>query len=118
MAIFQEKNYQFDAWLTHTYPGRGLAAVDCEDGSDCGEAVDVVGSVEGVEADDEAALPLALHLHHVVHLLRDQQARRSRAPGEIHTVCVIPSVVIFCKAFLTCAAGRRADIAATVQPHW
>ena len=67
---------------THAYPGRGLAAVDCEDGSDCGEAVDVVGSVEGVEADDEAALPLALHLHHVVHLLRHQQARRPRAPEE------------------------------------
>ena len=64
----------------HAYPGGRLSPVDGEDGSDGGEAVDVVGSVERVEADDEAALPLALHLHHVVHLLRHQQARRARAP--------------------------------------
>ena len=62
------------------YPGGRLSPVDGEDRSDGGEAVDVVGAVERVEADDEAALPLALHLHHVVHLLRHQQARRARAP--------------------------------------
>ena len=63
-----------------TYPRGRLASVDCEYGADRGEAVDVVGPVEGVEADDEAALPLALHLDHVVHLLGHQQACRPGAP--------------------------------------
>ena len=43
--------------------------IDGEDGPDGGEAVDVVGPVQGVEADDEVALLLGLHFDHVVHLL-------------------------------------------------
>ena len=49
-----------------------------EYGPDRGEAVDVVGPVQGIEADDEAALLLGLHLHHRVHLLGDQQAGGER----------------------------------------
>ena len=39
-------------------------------------------------------------------------------PRSICTLCVIPLVVIFCGAFLTCSTGRWADTAATVQPNW
>ena len=34
------------------------------------------------------------------------------------TVWGVRSVVIFCKAFSKCSAGRWADTAATVQPYW
>ena len=30
----------------------------------------------------------------------------------------VPSVVIFCKAFLKCSTGRWADTAATAQSNW
>ena len=45
--------------------------IDCEDGSDAGQAVDVVGAVERVEADDEVSLLLGLNLNNVVHLFRN-----------------------------------------------
>ena len=34
-----------------------------------------------------------------------------------HCASFIPSVMIFCKAFLTCSSGCWADPAATVQPY-
>ena len=43
--------------------------IDCEDGSDGRETVDVVGPVQGVEADHKVSLLLGLDLHNVLHLL-------------------------------------------------
>ena len=42
----------------------------------------------------------------------------TRDPLLCSALCIVPSVAMFCKAFLTCSAGRWADTAATVQPNW
>ena len=34
------------------------------------------------------------------------------------TLCFVPSVAMFCKAFLTCSTGCLADTAASVQPNY
>ena len=37
---------------------------------------------------------------------------------QLYTLWGIHSVMMFCKAFLTCSSGRWADTAAIVHPHW
>ena len=42
----------------------------------------------------------------------------SLSPSLYYTVCVIPSVLIFCKSFLTFYFSCWADTAVSAQPNW
>ena len=44
---------------------------------------------------------------------RDKEVGRNRV---VYTLWGVPSVVIFCRSFLTCSTSCWADTAATVQP--
>ena len=45
--------------------------VNGKDGSDAGQAIDVGGSVQRIEANDEASLLLGFDFDHIVHFFRN-----------------------------------------------
>ena len=75
----------------------------CEGGKVQYDAGQVIRVFVGLNTQD---ITVATERHRRLHEKRVEEVQSQVCADVTNTLCVIPSVVIICKAFMTCSTGR------------